>query len=340
MHDIRDVGGARECFAHLDESGSVSTSVRCGAPARGACQVLVVEDEGLVAKDLARSLIRFGYNVVARAATGDEAIRLAALLQPDLILMDICLRGRLDGVATATLIHEKAATPVVFLTAFSDKETLDRAMAAQPFGFVVKPFQEVALRCALEVAISRHRREEEVRASEQAFRRLSSIDELTGLPNRRGFCELASQQLKISLRYHQPLVLCFADLDGLEKINDSLGHAVGDDAICAAATVLRETFRDADIVGRLSGDEFAVLAIAGSPSHIGCALRRLSTNLADFNAAPTPFTLDLSLGMVQHDAALDECLDDLLGRADAALYEQKQRKRCSAASPPNHDRSS
>jgi diguanylate cyclase (GGDEF)-like protein len=246
--------------------------------------------------------------------------------------MDICLRGRLDGITTANLLREQVAAPVVFLTAFSDKETVERAMVAQPLGYVVKPFQEVALRCAIEIALNRYRMEQSVRASEQAFRHLSTIDELTGLPNRRGFSELAGQQLKIARRYRQPLVLCFADLDGLKKINDTLGHAAGDDAICAAAHVLRETFRGADIVGRLSGDEFAVLAIAGSQSNIDCALTRLSTNLGRFNANPGPFKLEISLGVVRHDADLGECLDDLLSRADAAMYEEKQRKRCSSAS--------
>ena len=315
--------------------GSESPPARISTPGSTPCQILVVEDEAVVAKDLARSLTRLGYNVVARTSTGEEAIRLARLLQPDLVLMDISLRGRLDGVATATEIREGTITPIVFLTAFSDKETVDRAMLAQPFGYIVKPFQEAALRCAIEVAMNRHRMEESIRASERTFRHLSSVDELTGLPNRRGFSELASQQLKIANRYHQPLVLCFADLDGLKTINDTLGHALGDTAICAAARVLRETFRGADIVGRLSGDEFAVLAIGSSQASLDCALRRLAKNLAAFNANSAPFVLDISLGMVRHDAELGECLDALLTRADAAMYEHKQNKRSAFTSRPS-----
>ena len=294
------------------------------APAK---QVLIVEDERVVAKDLARSLLRLGYHVVARAATGEEANHLAQLWNPDLILMDIRLRGELDGIATVERIHEHSDVPVIFLTAFSDRQTIERAMRTRPFGYVVKPFQDVELRCAIEVALNRHQMERQVRDSEAAYRRLSTIDELTGLPNRRGFSELAEQQLKVACRYRQPLVLCFADLDGLKVINDRLGHSAGDSAIRAAAVVLRDTFRGSDIVARLAGDEFAVLAIASAQSGVDSALQRLTTNLSRFNATPRPFRLDLSLGMARHEVGVDEGLDDLLARADADMYAQKQHKR-------------
>jgi len=179
----------------------------------------------------------------------------------------------------------------------------------------------------MEVALNRHEMERAVRHSEAAYRRLSTIDELTGLPNRRGFSELAEQQLKVACRYCQPLVLCFADLDGLKSINDRLGHSAGDAAIRAAASVLRDTFRGSDIVARLAGDEFAVLAIASAQSGVDCALQRLSQNLSRFNATPHPFRLDLSLGMARHEAGVSEGLEELLARADADMYAHKQHKR-------------
>lgn len=271
--------------------------------------------------------------MLARVASGEDALHHALAGKPDLILMDIHLRGELDGIATAKLIHEQLDVPIVFLTAFSHKDTLARAMQAEPFGYVVKPFQQVELRCVIEVALNRHRMIAMMRESQEKFRRLSTIDELTGLPNRRGFSELAEQQIKIARRYRQPLVLCFADLDGLKFINDNLGHAVGDDAIRGAAMVLRETFRGADIVARLAGDEFAILAIASSESSLDGALARLSQNLAKFNATPRPFKLDMSIGLAHHDADIDHCLQDLLARADQAMYAQKQFKRSLAPGP-------
>jgi diguanylate cyclase (GGDEF)-like protein len=309
-----------------DSPHTTSGVARCTITSR-AVQVLIVEDEGLVAKDISRALVRLGYNVVGRVPSGEEAAHQATLLKPDLILMDVHLRGELDGIGAAKLIRHGIDVPVVFLTAFSDKETLDRAMSAQPFGYVVKPFQQVELRCAIEIALNRHRMESAVRNSEATFRRLSTIDELTGLPNRRGFTELAEQQLKVARRYRQPLVLCFADLDGLKFINDQLGHAVGDEAIRAGASVLRETFRGADIVARLAGDEFAVLAIATSEATLETALRRLTENLAKFNASPHAFKLDMSIGMAHHDTEQDHDICALMSRADAAMYAQKEYKR-------------
>jgi two-component system, cell cycle response regulator len=302
-----------------------ATADSCGGAA--PCRVLIVEDEGLVARDLTCELMRFGYDVVARAATGEEGTRQALFAKPDLILMDVSLKGSMDGIEAARQIREQLDVPIIYLTAFSDNTTLQRAMDTQPFGYVVKPFHPVELRCTIEVALNRHRTESAARDSEAQYRRLSTIDELTGLPNRRGFCELAEQQLKVARRFHQPLVLCFADLDGLKAINDTLGHAVGDDAIRAAAGVLKDTFRGADIVGRLSGDEFAVLAISTSAAGGDCALRRLSHNLAMFNAAERPYRLEMSMGMAHHDVDVDERLSDLLARADAAMYAQKNIKR-------------
>lgn len=310
----------------------------CAAPGQAARarpldearrRILIVEDEGLVARDLRRSLAQFGYDVVGRAATGEEAVRQALRLRPDLILMDVSLRGVIDGIDAAASIHEELQVPIVYLTAFSDDHTLERAMQTQPYGYIVKPFQPIELRCAIEVALERRRTESAMRSSEAEFRRLSTVDELTGLPNRRGFAEIAEHQMRVARRYKQPLALCFADLDGLKAINDNLGHAVGDDAIRAAASVLRETFRGADIVARLAGDEFVVLVVGTSAPGSDCALRRLANNLSAYNAVSRPFRLDMSIGLAWHDIDVDERLGDLVARADAAMYAEKQKKRSS-----------
>ena len=88
-------------------------------------------------------------------------------------------------------------------------------------------------------------------------------DELTGLTNRRGFLTLADQQLKLALREKLPLLLVFIDMDGLKAINDKLGHAVGDRALVDLGDVIRETFRESDVIGRLGGDEFVALVREG-----------------------------------------------------------------------------
>lgn len=118
-----------------------------------AKSVLVVEDQRLVAADLAVQLRSFGYRVVGLAASGAEAVRKAEQLAPDLVLMDIHLEGEMDGTEAARRIRQVSNCAIVFLTAYSDVETLERAKLAEPGGYVVKPATPVELRCAVEVAL-------------------------------------------------------------------------------------------------------------------------------------------------------------------------------------------
>ncbi len=119
--------------------------------------VVIVDDEQIVALDIRRTLERLGYAVPAMAADGEDAVRVAGELRPDLVLMDIRLRGAMDGIEAAGRISGEFGVPVVFLTAFSDAATLERAKACGPFGFLVKPFEERELHSTIEVALLKHR---------------------------------------------------------------------------------------------------------------------------------------------------------------------------------------
>lgn len=118
-------------------------------------RVLVVEDEGVVAADIRLTLRDLGYTVIATISSAEKAVEVALTQLPDLILMDIHTKGSMDGVQAAKLIREKAPIPVVFLTAHGDAETAQRARAAEPLGYVVKPFKELDLRNAIELALQR-----------------------------------------------------------------------------------------------------------------------------------------------------------------------------------------
>ncbi len=121
--------------------------------------ILVVEDEGIVARDLSQRLTHLGYRVPAISMTGEDALKQAATLRPDLVLMDINLRGGIDGVETASRLRQKHNLPVIYLTAYSDSSTLDRAKQTEPYGFLLKPFVEPELHAAIEVALFKHGRE-------------------------------------------------------------------------------------------------------------------------------------------------------------------------------------
>jgi two-component system cell cycle sensor histidine kinase/response regulator CckA len=130
-------------------------------------QILVVEDEGIVAKDIQSMLRRLGYHVPATVGTGELAIQTALQNKPDLILMDIQLRGPMDGVQAATAISAQQDVAIVYLTANSDQATLDRAKITDPFGFLIKPFEERAIQAGIETALYKHRTEQRIREREQ-----------------------------------------------------------------------------------------------------------------------------------------------------------------------------
>ncbi len=135
--------------------------------------ILIVEDEAIVAMDLKVQLQQLGYLVSGQAATGEEAVDLAAHLRPHLVLMDISLGVGMDGIEAAHQIHAMGI-PVVFLTAFADDRTLARAKESAPYGYLLKPFDERTLHSTVEMALYRHRMERELKASES---RLSAIIE-------------------------------------------------------------------------------------------------------------------------------------------------------------------
>lgn len=124
--------------------------------------LLVVEDEVLVARDIKARLIRMGYDVIDMAARGHEAVEKAIRLRPDLVLMDINLRDDMDGVEAAIKIRESYDVPVIFCTAYSNEDTLERAKVSEPYGYVLKPFDNRELEINIEIALYKHRVERDL----------------------------------------------------------------------------------------------------------------------------------------------------------------------------------
>ncbi|MBT9493787.1 MAG: response regulator [Paucibacter sp.] len=135
-------------------------------------RILVVEDETLVARDIEQQLRELGYVSVGHASRGDEAIRMALALHPDLVLMDIQLAGAIDGIAAAQAIREQCGLPVVFLTAYAADDVLHRAKLTEPFGYILKPFAERELRTVLEMALYKSKSQALLRDSEARYRAL------------------------------------------------------------------------------------------------------------------------------------------------------------------------
>ena len=166
---------------------------------------------------------------------------------------------------------------------------------------------------------------------EETLRTLSLVDELTGIYNRRGFLTLAERDLKLAKRTHTPRVLLFIDLDQMKSINDTLGHQEGDLALIDTASILKQAFRDSDIIARIGGDEFVVLAAVTEVAErtkdpFKALTSRLQEKVGLHNETGNRrFKLSLSLGITQYSPESSCSVDELLSRADSQMYDQKKK---------------
>jgi len=155
----------------------------------------------------------------------------------------------------------------------------------------------------------------------------SLTDDLTGLHNRRGFLTLGQQTMKYAKRFHSDVNLLFLDIDGLKTINDTWGHKAGDQALADFGRILREAFRETDIIGRMGGDEFAALVLMSSRTQYRALLERLWDRLKVYNQkGKQKFSIMVSIGSVRCSAARCRSLESILRQADERMYEQKRKK--------------
>lgn len=263
---------------------------------------------------------------IQHASTLHSAFDCLARGEIDIVLLDLNLPDS-RGIATFLTVHAQApAVPIVVLTGLDDETLGLEAVRKGAQEYLVKGKHEVkSLSQVLCYAIERHRQQEELRSK-------SFIDELTGLYNRRGFFVLVEQQLKLAIRNKKGCVLLFFDLDHLKQINDTHGHAEGDKALFQVGETLRATFRKSDIMARIGGDEFAVLAIeanAGSPHLL---LARLQDKLKDCNDQKNlSFEISLSSGAAIFDPHAPCSFEQLMEDADRVMYKDKRHREVSTS---------
>jgi CheY-like chemotaxis protein len=133
-------------------------------------KILVIEDEGLVAKDIGNMIRQLEYETPYIVHSGEEALKMLSEVRPDLVLMDIGLRGEIDGVETAERIKAQVEVPIIYLTSYSDEDTLQRAKGTDPYGYIIKPFEAIELKTTVEMALSRYKTEKQLRDKENLFR--------------------------------------------------------------------------------------------------------------------------------------------------------------------------
>lgn len=213
--------------------------------------------------------------------------------------------------------------PILVLSDKEDDNFASKALKGGAQDYLIKKEITAGMARSIRHAIDRQQMLVELRHT-------TLIDELTGVYNRRGFFTLGKQQLKLYDRYmdKKMIYVFFADLDHFKWINDSFGHHIGDQALRDAAGILLNTFRDSDIVARIGGDEFAVLALGTRDISKEVIINRFLEKLDEFNSMEIrDFELSVSIGAVQYNPDNYNSISELLFEADTEMYESKNNKK-------------
>ncbi|MEG3958440.1 EAL domain-containing protein [Microcoleus sp. herbarium2] len=271
-------------------------------------KILIVEDESIIAEDISDSLISLGYRITGMVYSGEEAIEAAAQFRPDLVLMDVNLQGEMDGITAAAEIRSRFQIPVVYLTAYTDENTLRRVNATKPFGYIVKPFEEKNLHTTIQLALHQH-----------------EYDSLTNLPNRSLLREQLNQVLDKQKELPAMIPVITLSLDRINRINSTLGHDIGDSVLCKVAQRLSNCRENISIVARLEAAEFAIVI---QPVTEKQDAAKIAQNILDIVAQPmiingSELYLTASIGISLSPSDASDG-DQLLKNAYTAMYNSQQ----------------
>jgi PAS domain S-box-containing protein len=228
-------------------------------------RILILEDDRVVARDIQKQLTRIGHEVLGMAVRGEDAVALALDMRPDLVLMDIRLGGEIDGVEAATRIRKQCQSPVVFLTAYSDDDTLRRASQAEPFGYLLKPFEDSQLRTVIEMALYKHVADQKLRDSERRYATtLSSIGDAVIATDRLARVTFMNPVAVSLTGYSQDEALGLPVSETFRVVHEETREAVEDPAAQALRLGIRVEPADHTVLIAKNGREFPI-AHCGSP---------------------------------------------------------------------------
>lgn len=286
----------------------------CSAVPPSPINVLLIDDHGADHSSLRRAVAELGtarFELVSHGRI-PEALQRSRGKSFDLIVLDFT-RSATQLVKTLACLREQAPGVPILALPETEGQMGTSAESAR------KHASRDPLARAIRYAVQRHR-------MQAALAQWAFVDDLTGLYNRRCFWILADQHVKMAQRTKKPLLLIFADLDGLKQINDKFGHEEGDRALTQTAKILQKTFRDSDVVARMGGDEFIALTLEDSGQSAEAITARLQKNLKDRNGRGADYNLSLSIGVARSDPRGTPSLEKLIAHADHMLYQQKQKR--------------
>jgi two-component system, cell cycle response regulator len=281
----------------------------------GQGRILIVDDDISLLDIIISGLSLRGYQCKT-SMSGNIALDLLSKGLFDIMLIDIGLPDMSGFELTAKVKKIKADLPIIVMTGFIEEFSYEDAIESGASDFIKKPFSLKELIARIEHAKMHER-----------VRDISLHDELTGLYNRRGFFTLAEHLLKTAKRQQTGLFMLYCDLDGLKGINDALGHQKGDWVLIDTANILKETFRDSDIVARIGGDEFVVMPIETTGGSLEIVVNRLQQTVAMDNVKrKRDYKLSISTGTAYFNPLSPCTIDELLSQADKSMYKQKRSK--------------
>jgi diguanylate cyclase (GGDEF)-like protein len=250
-----------------------------------------------------------------------EGLKRLSEVKFDALLLDLGLPDSNGMETLVKVISQYPELPVIVLTGLADEQAGVRAVHQGAQDYLTKgEINSDLLIRSIRYAIERKRLLTEMR-------NLSLRDHLTGLFNRRGFFALAEQRFKVARRENTRLLFIIADLDGLKAINDTYGHELGDHAITDAADILKDTFRESDIIGRIGGDEFAIVVAENMPESAETVTARIRNKIDAFMKEHVRhYQLSISIGIAHCDPASSCSIDEMLANADELMYQQKKAK--------------
>ena len=283
--------------------------------------VLVCEHSQVQLRILSEAVRAAGYEVHT-ATTAVEALGLLRLMPIDIFLTGIEV-GETSGLEACWLLKSNPETETVYtivVTASGQEKRLEESLDAGADDFIRKPVNMTELRARLRAATRLVR-------MQQQFRRMAETDALTGAANRRAFMQYLESQADLARRGGQPLSVIMVDLDHFKRINDTYGHGCGDRVLTGTVKVVQACLRERDMLGRLGGEEFAVVLPGAEGDAAIRAAERIRTAISgqvftDDEGEPIPVTASLGLAFAGDEDAM-ETAESLLQMADEALYEAK-----------------
>lgn len=294
-------------------------------PAPGA-RILIVDDDALTASRVAELVREFGH-VPLVAHDWSEAIEKFDK-HTDLVLLDMVM-PKVDGLKLAPLLRERSESyvPIVFLTGRDNDEARERALHAGADDFVTKPVRRLELKVRITAMLR-------IRALTKSLHRGAHVDPLTNIGNRRAFDDALARRCDESRRYQRHFSLILLDIDFFKQINDTFGHAIGDDVLVQLSGVLREGVRGADQVFRYGGEEFAVIAPETGYEGAMILAERLRVGFRIASRKGPAGRRTLSAGVASTEGVELVEPREMFKHADDALYHAKHAGRdCVIAQP-------